>query len=37
MERAHITISEDVHQKSIEQPGKGEDTAMKVATQGEIR
>jgi hypothetical protein len=33
----HITIKEDVHQKSIEQAGKGEDTAMKIVTQGEIR
>jgi hypothetical protein len=27
----------DVHQKSTEQAGKGKDTAMKIATQGEIR
>jgi hypothetical protein len=37
MERMHITIRRDVPQKSIEQAGKGEDTAMKIATQGEIR
>jgi hypothetical protein len=37
MERMHITIKEDVDQKSIEQGGKGEDTAMKIATQGKIR
>jgi hypothetical protein len=37
MERTHITINGDVHQKSTEQAGEGEDTAMKIATQGEIR
>jgi hypothetical protein len=37
MERTHITINRDVHQKSTEQAGKGEDTAMKITTQGEIR
>jgi hypothetical protein len=37
MERMHITIKGDVHQKSTEQAGKGEGTAMKIAMQGEIR
>jgi hypothetical protein len=37
MERTHITINGDVHQKSIEQAGKGKDTAIKITTQGEIR
>jgi hypothetical protein len=37
MERTHITIKGDVHQKSIERAGKGEDTAMEIATQGKIR
>jgi hypothetical protein len=37
MERMHITIKGDVHQKSTEQAGKGEDTAIKIATQGKIR
>jgi hypothetical protein len=37
MERMHITIKGDVHQKSTEQAGKGKGTAMKTATQGEIR
>jgi hypothetical protein len=27
----------DVHQKSTERAGKGEDIAMEIATQGEIR
>jgi hypothetical protein len=37
MERTHITIKGDAHQKSTEQAGKGEDTATEIATQGEIR
>jgi hypothetical protein len=37
MERTHITINGDVHQKLTEQAGKGKDTAMKIATQGKIR
>jgi hypothetical protein len=37
MERMHTTIKGDIHQKSTEQVGKGEGTAMKMATQGEIR
>jgi hypothetical protein len=37
MERMHIIIRGDIPQKSTEQAGKGEDTAMKIATQGEIR
>jgi hypothetical protein len=37
MEWMHITIKGDVHQKSIEQAGKGEDIAMEIAMQGEIR
>jgi hypothetical protein len=37
MERMHITIKEDVHQKSTKQAGKGKDIAMKIATQGKIR
>jgi hypothetical protein len=37
MERMHITIKGDVHQKPVEQAGKGKDSAMKITTQGEIR
>jgi hypothetical protein len=37
MERMHITINGDGHQKSIEQASKGEDTATKITTQGEIK
>jgi hypothetical protein len=37
MERMHITVKGDVHQKSTEQAGKGKDIAMKIAMQGEIR
>jgi hypothetical protein len=37
MERTHIRIKEDVHQKLTERAGKGEDTAMEIAIQGEIR
>jgi hypothetical protein len=37
MERMHITIKGEVHQKSIEPAGKGEDTAMKTTAQGETR
>jgi hypothetical protein len=37
MEKMHIKIKGDVHQKSTEQAGKGEDNAMETAIQGEIR
>jgi hypothetical protein len=37
MERKHITIKGDIHQKSTERAGKGKDTAMETAMQGEIR
>jgi hypothetical protein len=37
MERTYITIKGDVHQKLIEQAGRGEDIAMKIAMQGKIR
>jgi hypothetical protein len=37
MEKTRITAKGDVHQKSIEQAGRGEDTAMEIATQGKIR
>jgi hypothetical protein len=37
MERTHITLKGDVHQKSTERAGKGEDTVMEIATQGETR
>jgi hypothetical protein len=37
MERMRTKIKGEVHQKSTEQAGKGEGTAMKMATQGEIR
>jgi hypothetical protein len=37
MERTHIAIKGDVHQKSTDQTGKGEDTAMEIAMQGKIR
>jgi hypothetical protein len=37
MEKTHITTKGDIHQKSTEQAGKGEDTAMEMAAQGEIR
>jgi hypothetical protein len=37
MEKTHITTRGDVHQKSTERAGKGEDTAMEIATQGKIR
>jgi hypothetical protein len=37
MERMYITINGDAQQKSTEQAGEGEDTAMRIATQGEIR
>jgi hypothetical protein len=37
MEKMRITIKGRVHQKSIEQVGKGEGLAMKIAAQGEIR
>jgi hypothetical protein len=32
MEKTHITIRGDGHQKSIEQAGRGEDIAMEIAT-----
>jgi hypothetical protein len=37
MEKMRIITKEHVHQKSIEQAGKGKDIAMKIAAQGEIR
>jgi hypothetical protein len=37
MEKTHITIKGDVHQKSTEQAGRGKDITMEIATQGEIR
>jgi hypothetical protein len=37
MEKMHIIIKGDVHQKSTEQAGRAEDIAMEIATQGEIR
>jgi hypothetical protein len=37
MEKTHITIKGDAHQKSTEQAGIGEDIIMEIATQGEIR
>jgi hypothetical protein len=37
MERTHIIIKGNVHQKSIEQAGKGKDTAMETAMQGKTR
>jgi hypothetical protein len=37
MEKMRITTKGHVHQKSIEQAGKGEGLAMKIAAQGEIR
>jgi hypothetical protein len=37
MERTHITTKGGVHQKSTKQAGRGEDIAMEIATQGEIR
>jgi hypothetical protein len=37
MERTHITIKEDVRQKSTEQVDRGGDTAAGVTKEGEIR
>jgi hypothetical protein len=37
MEKTHTTTKGDIHQKSTEQAGKGEDTAMETAMEGEIR
>jgi hypothetical protein len=37
MERTHITINRDVHQKSTEQAGEGKDITTKMAMQGEIK
>jgi hypothetical protein len=37
MEKTRTTTKEGVHQKSIKQAGKGEDTAMATTTEGEIR
>jgi hypothetical protein len=37
MERMHITIKEDVHQKAIEQVGRGEGTATEITKEGKIR
>jgi hypothetical protein len=36
MEKMRITTKGHVHQKSIEQAGKDEGLAMKIAAQGEI-
>jgi hypothetical protein len=37
MERTHIITKGGVHQKSTEQAGRGEDIAMEIAMQDEIR
>jgi hypothetical protein len=37
MERTHITIKGDIHQKSTKQAGRGEDIAMEIAMQGKIK
>jgi hypothetical protein len=37
MKKMRITTKGHIHQKSIEQAGKGEDIAMRIAAQGEIR
>jgi hypothetical protein len=37
MEKTHITTKGDVHQKSTEPAGRGEDIAMEIITQGKIR
>jgi hypothetical protein len=37
MEKMRITTKGRIHQKSIEQAGKGEGLAMKIAAQGKIR
>jgi hypothetical protein len=37
MERTHITTKGGIHQKSTEQAGRGENIAMEIAMQGEIR
>jgi hypothetical protein len=36
-ERMHITIKEDVHQKSIEQVDKEDDTIAEITKEGEVR
>jgi hypothetical protein len=33
----HITTKEDVHQKSIEQADRGEDTAAGITKEGGVR
>jgi hypothetical protein len=37
MERTHIIIREDAHQKSIEQVDREGDTAAGITKEGEIR
>jgi hypothetical protein len=37
MERTHITTKEDIHQKSIEQVDRGDDTAAGITKEGEVR
>jgi hypothetical protein len=37
MERTHIIIKEDVHQKSTKQVDRGDDTAAGITKEGEIR
>jgi hypothetical protein len=37
MEKMRTTTKGDVHQKSIKQAGKGDDTATATITEGEIR
>jgi hypothetical protein len=37
MEKMRITTKGDVHQRSIKQAGKGDDTATTTTTEGEIR
>jgi hypothetical protein len=37
MERTHIITKEDVHQKSIEQVDRGDDTAARITKEGKIR
>jgi hypothetical protein len=37
MERTHITIKEDVHQKSTEQVDRGDDTTAGITKEGEVR
>jgi hypothetical protein len=37
MERTHIIIKEDFHQKLTEQVDKGDDTAAGITKEGKIR